>query len=242
MKLLGMLLLCISFFYLSSAAQQSDSLTNKSFITSNALQFNFINETAIYYYFNMSSSSSLRIGFSLFWNYSESSPSNEKYHSLNSGSSPDTIDETYSSSSTNNYYNAVISALYIFSLNKSSQLQINLGIGPAFTYYYSRSTSSGTAFHDSIRDESSNNYFNKNYGAGLLVCCQVLVPLNSSLQLIAEYSLLGSYVWQNYESNYSYSYFTYNRFTSSRLSQQSSDSHGWQFSLNRVTFGIKYSF
>lgn len=239
MKQLGMLLLSLSILCTVLSAQQSDSLKTDPTLSTNAFQVNVINETAAYYYFN---SSSMRIGFSLIWNYSNTNPSNGKYIYSDAINTANTTSQTTSTSSKSNSYNAIISALYMLPLNTSHQLQFKLGIGPTLTFSHSRSNYESTNFNDSTRSESSDTYTNNSYGVGILICCQVLVPLNSSLQLTAEYNLLGNYVWQNYESNYNYSSSLNNNLSSSHISQQHNDSQAWQFSLSRITFGIKYSF
>ena len=239
MKFLGMLLLSLSTLCPVLIAQQSEFLKNDSTLSSNAFQANIINETAIYYYFN---SSSLRLGFSLSWNCSNTNPSTGKYLYSDAVNTANTTSQTSSSSSNSNYYNAIISALYMLPLNTSHQLQIKLGIGPTFIFNRSRSNYESTYLNDSTRSESSDLYTNNSYGIGILICCQALIPLNSSLQLIAEYNLLGNYAWQNNESKYNYSSIINNNHSSSHISQQSNDSQVWQFSLSRIIFGIKYSF
>jgi hypothetical protein len=239
MKLLGMLLLSLSSLYTVLIAQQTDSLKTGPIPSTNAIQVNVINEAAVYYYFN---SSSLRLGFSLSWNYSNTNPSTGKSLYTDAVNTANTTSQSSSLSNNSNYYTALISALYIFPLNTSNQLQFKLGIGPTLTFNHSRSNYVSTDLNDSTRSESSDTYSNNSYGIGVLICCQVLVPLNSSLQLIAEYNLLGNYLWQNNESNYNYSSSLNNKLSSSYISQQTNDSQAWQFSLNRITFGIKYTF
>jgi len=239
MKLLGMLLLSLSSLYTVLIAQQTDSLKTDPIPSTNAFQVNVINETAVYYYFN---SSSLRLGFSLSWNYSNTNPSTGKSLYTDAVNTANTMSQSSTLSNNSNYYTALISALYMFPLNTSDQLQFKLGIGPTLTLNHSRSNYGNTYFNDSTRSESSDTYTNNSYGIGVLICCQVLVPLNSSLQLTAEYNLLGNYLWQNNESNYNYSSILNNKLSSSYISQQNNDSQAWQFSLNRITFGIKYTF
>jgi hypothetical protein len=239
MKLLGMLLISLSSLYTVLIAQQTDSLKTDPNPSTNAFQVNVINEAAVYYYLN---SSSLRLGFSLSWNYSNTDPSTGKYHYTDAINTSNTTSQSSSSSSNSNYYSAIISALHMFPLNTSNQLQFKLGIGPTLIFNHSRSNSGSTYLNDSIRSESSDTYTNNSHGIGVLICCQVLVPLNSSLQLTAEYNLLGNYLWQNNESNYNYSSTLNNKLSSLYISQQNNDSQAWQFSLNRITFGIKYTF
>jgi len=239
MKLLGMMLLSLFSLYTVLIAQQTDSLKTDPTPSTNAFQVNFINEAAIYYYLN---SSSLRLGFSLSWNYNNTNPSTGKYQYTDAVNTSNTTSQSSSSTSNSNYYSAIISALHMFPLNTSNQLQFKLGIGPTLTFNHSRSNYGSNYLNDSIRSESSDTYTNNSYGIGVLICCQVLVPLNSSLQLTAEYNLLGNYLWQNNESNYNYSSILNNKLSSSNISQQNNDSQAWQFSLNRITFGIKYTF
>ena len=239
MKLLGMMLLSLSSLYTVLIAQQTDSLKTDPTPSANAFQVNVINEAAVYYYLN---SSSLRLGLSLSWNYNNTNPSTGKYQYTDAVNTSNTMSQSSSSTSNSNYYSAIISALHMFPLNTSNQLQFKLGIGPTLTFNHSRSNYGSNYLNDSIRSESSDTYTNNSYGIGVLICCQVLVPLNSSLQLTAEYNLLGNYLWQNNESNYNYSSILNNKLSSSNISQQNNDSQAWQFSLNRITFGIKYTF
>jgi hypothetical protein len=238
-KQIGFGLLIYPILSFSLSAQQSDSVASAF---SNAFQVNFINESAVYYHFYLSGSSSVRVGVSVDWNYYETNPGAGTYRSFWAGSSPGSSESSYSSSGINNNYSVTTSALYVFPLNKSHALQFKLGIGPDFSYSYNRNSSTENTVRDSTRNEYTNTYTTKSYGFGVLACGQIIVPLYSSFQLVAEYHLIGNYVWQNYESFYNNSDFINAILTSSDGSQRKNESRGWQFSLNRITFGIIYSF
>ena len=104
MKLLGMLLLSLSSLCTVLIAQQTDSLKTDPIPSTNAFQVNVINEAAVYYYFN---SSSMRLGFSLSWNYSNTDPSTGKSLYTDAVNTANTTSQSSSLSNNSNYYTAL---------------------------------------------------------------------------------------------------------------------------------------
>jgi hypothetical protein len=239
---LGRSIIILTFFSFSLLAQQSDSLSACNSTMSDCLQINFINESAIYYHFKINETSSIRLGFSFNWDYDETRPSDDESHNYYTGINPDTIDEKYSSSGIQNSYNFVVSGLYMYSLNNLQKIKFKLGIGPDFTYYHNRWSRTYNIRRDSIRNDGNDMSIKKEIGMGVMLCCQIIIPLYSNLELTADYNLIGNYMWYRSESNYNDFHFRNDIVASSDVSQSHSYSNGWRFSLNQIKFGLIYCF